>query len=71
VLATGPRPGTQSYRILVEGARADKELFLNLAVVRDRHALLDLLEERLADHGLEKVGDEAWERPQALPAAGA
>jgi hypothetical protein len=64
VVACGPRPGTESYRFVVEGKSGgrERELFLNLAVVRDKHALLDALSARLEGVGLERRGD-GWERP--------
>ena len=59
----GPRPGTESYRFVVEDTERDREreLFLNLAVVRDKHTLLEVLGERLERAGLERRGD-GWER---------
>ena len=62
MLACGPRPGTESFRIVVDGARRERELFLNLAVVKDKHLLLELLGERLEQAGLERRGPE-WVRP--------
>jgi hypothetical protein len=69
VVACGPRPGTESYRFVVEQQTRERELFLNLAVVRDKHALLEVLGERLERAGLERRG-EVWERPQAPPRSG-
>lgn len=65
VLATSPRLGTQSLRVIVEGKRRDRELFLNLAVVQGRHQLTDELGLRLQRSGLEPVGDDglSWKRP--------
>ena len=63
VLACGPRPGTESFRFVVDTPRRERELFLNLAVVRDKHRLLELLGERLEQAGLERDGD-AWARPE-------
>jgi hypothetical protein len=62
VLACGPRPGTESYRFVVEEKDRERELFLNLAVVRDKHELLEALGQRLATAGLELHAD-GWERP--------
>jgi hypothetical protein len=66
VLACGPRPGTESWRFLIvdsrRGRSRERELFLNLAVVRDKHRLLEVLGERLAAHGLHGQG-EGWSRP--------
>lgn len=65
VLACGPRPGTESFRFIVEERGRERELFLNLAVVRDKHVLLEALGERLEAAGLERRGAESWERPEA------
>ena len=62
VLECGPRPGTESYRFAVDDGRRERELFLNLAVVRDKHRLLETLGERLAKAGLSRDGD-GWTRP--------
>jgi hypothetical protein len=62
ILAMGPRPGTESLRIVIEGLRRDRELFLNLAVVQGQHLLLETLEERLQEDGMVRSG-EGWERP--------
>jgi hypothetical protein len=64
VLACGPRPGTESFRIVVDEQGRERELFLNLAVVRDKHRLLEVLGERLAAAGLRRDG-ERWARPDA------
>jgi hypothetical protein len=64
VLACGPRPGTESYRFVVEEKDRERELFLNLAVVRDKHLLLEALGERLEATGLERSGD-GWTSPRA------
>ncbi len=61
ILACGPKEGTESLRLVVEGLRRDRELFLNLAVVRNKHRLLDELGERLAAAGLQRDG-EGWLR---------
>ncbi len=65
VLATSPRLGTQSLRVIVEGKRRDRELFLNLAVVQGRHHLTDELGRRLQRIGLEPFGTDglSWRRP--------
>jgi hypothetical protein len=62
VVSCGPRPGTESYRFVVEHGDRERELFLNLAVVRDKHELLDALGRRLTIAGLERRGD-GWEKP--------
>jgi hypothetical protein len=62
VLACGPRPGTESFRFVLDGKRRERELFLNLAVVKDKHRLVELLGERLERAGLERSGD-GWARP--------
>jgi hypothetical protein len=69
VVACGPRPGTESYRFVVEDKGRERELFLNLAVVRDKHLLLSALGERLEHAGLERRG-EGWERPEAATLPG-
>ena len=79
VLASGPRPGTQSLRLVVRKPRGGaRELFLNLGVIRGRHRLLDQLDELLADNGLLAIPGRkhAWRRPEWVetemvpPAAG-
>jgi hypothetical protein len=62
VVACGPRAGTESFRFVVEEKDRERELFLNLAVVRDKHLLLEALGERLERAGLARRGD-GWERP--------
>ena len=62
VIACGPRPGTESFRFVIEDRGRERELFLNLAVVTDKHRLLDLVAVRLAAVGLERAG-EGWSRP--------
>jgi hypothetical protein len=66
VIACGPRPGTESYRFVVEEKDRERELFLNLAVVRDKHLLLEALGERLERAGLTRQG-EGWERQAGAP----
>jgi hypothetical protein len=61
VLECGPRPGTESYRFVVEENGNEREIFLNLAVVRDKHRLLEVLGERLGAAGLQSRGD-GWAR---------
>ncbi|MDX1501553.1 MAG: hypothetical protein R3325_04255 [Thermoanaerobaculia bacterium] len=67
ILACSPKEGTQSLRILHRKGDRARELFLNLAVVKGRHRLLEELGRRLEQHGLEPVPDRhgAWERPEA------
>lgn len=65
VLFCGPRPGSQSLRLVVEKGQRGRELFLNLAVVRSGHELLDVLGERLEAAGLVPEG-KSWVRPHAL-----
>ncbi len=65
VLASGPRPGTQSLRLVVRSRRGRaRELFLNLGVIRGRHRLLDHLDRRLAAAGLVPVPGHpnSWRR---------
>lgn len=64
ILACGPRPGTDSLRLVIEGLRRDREFFLNLAVVQGQHRFKDELEERLALEGLVRTGD-GWSRPDS------
>lgn len=64
ILAMGPRPGTESLRIVIEGLRRDRELFLNLAVVQGHHLLLETLEERLQEDGMVR-SEEGWVREPA------
>ena len=67
ILASGPRPGTQSLRLVVlKSSGAARELFLNLAVIRGQHRLLDELDSRLEVAGLERVAgrEHVWERPE-------
>jgi hypothetical protein len=71
VVACGPRPGTESLRLVVDERGRERELFLNLAVVRDKHRLLELLGERLERAGLRRSGEETWTRqgPQGAPSS--
>ncbi len=61
ILACGPKEGTESLRLVVEGLRRDREVLLNLAVIRNKHRFLDELGERLAAAGLQREG-ERWSR---------
>ncbi len=66
VLAAGPKEGTRSYRLAHEKRPGfAKEFFLNLAVVTGSHALVEQMEARFEQAGLEPVegrpGD--WRRP--------
>ena len=47
-----------------------RELFLNLAVIRGQHRLLDQLDEQLAGHGLLAIPgrEHAWRRPEWIEA---
>jgi hypothetical protein len=49
---------------VVEDKDRERELFLNLAVVRDKHLLLEALGARLEHAGLARRGD-GWERAAA------
>jgi hypothetical protein len=70
VIECGPRPGTESYRFVVEDDRGrERELFLNLAVITDKHRLLDTLATRLEAEGLERAG-AGWARVSAGSAPG-
>lgn len=65
ILFCGPREGTQSLRVIHEQrAGRARELFLNLAVIDGRNELLDLLDRRLEEAGLEPVQGQAraWRR---------
>ncbi|HVR28534.1 MAG TPA: hypothetical protein VMS86_03275 [Thermoanaerobaculia bacterium] len=62
VLACGPRPGTESLRLVVDQSGRERELFLNLAVVKDKHRLLEVVGERLERAGLRR-DDAGWARP--------
>ena len=67
MLASGPRPGTQSLRLVVKKPRGGaRELFLNLAVIRGQHRLLDQLDALLAANGLLAIPgrEHAWRRPE-------
>jgi hypothetical protein len=65
VVACGPRPGTHSLRLVVETARGERELFLNLALLDGRTRFLALLGAALRAQGLEPVPgrSDAWRRP--------
>lgn len=65
ILASGPRPGTQSHRIVHIRGRRAREFFLNLAVVKGQHRLLEQLAAALESRGLEPVPGEAdsWRVP--------
>lgn len=65
MLACEPRPGTEAMRFVVEKRGTAREFFLNLAVVRERHRLLERLGEHLTAAGLEPVPGttHAWRRP--------
>lgn len=65
IVACGPRPGTESLRLVVERNGNGRELFLNLAVVKGRHDFLDLVGARLIERGLVPVAGRggAWARP--------
>ena len=69
VIECGPRPGTESFRFVVEeDSGRVREFFLNLAVVTEKHRLLDLLAARFEAVGLERAGDH-WSRPGVETAA--
>lgn len=70
ILACGPRPGTESQRIVVAGRTRAREFFLNLAVVKGKHDLLQHLGRRLEAEGLVREGGE-WLRPESLDGAAA
>jgi hypothetical protein len=65
IVASRPRPETQSLGLVMEEPRRFREFFLNLAVVDRRHEFMDCLGERLVAAGLEPVSGEqaAWKRP--------
>ena len=69
ILACGPREGTESQRFVVAKRGRAKEFFLNLAVVKGKHDLLDRLGERLQEAGLEPDGP-GWKRPNFEDAPG-
>ncbi|MFQ5350796.1 MAG: hypothetical protein ACE5EG_10175 [Thermoanaerobaculia bacterium] len=67
VLASAPRAGTQSLRLVVRKPRGGaRELFLNLAVIRGQHRLLDQLDRQLGANGLLPIPgrEHAWRRPE-------
>ena len=72
ILFCAPREGTESLCIVVEGLRRDKEFFLNLAVVVQKHRLLEALGERLRASGLEPIDEtgSGWSRPEWVEASG-
>ncbi len=61
----GPRPGTESLRLILEQKGVGREFFLNLAVVKGQHRFLERLGEELERGGLEKVPgrERSWRRP--------
>jgi len=72
VLASAPRTGTQSLRLVVRKPRGGaRELFLNLAVIRGQHRLLDQIDHQLAGHGLLAIPgrEHAWRRPEWVETA--
>lgn len=73
ILASAPRLGTHSLRLVVRKPRGGaRELFLNLAVIRGQHRLLDRLDEELAARGLLAIPgrEHAWRRPEWIEAEG-
>ena len=73
ILASAPRAGTQSLRLVVLKPRGGaRELFLNLGVIRGQHRLLDELDHHLAAAGLLPLPgqDHGWERPEWREAQG-
>lgn len=65
VLSCAPRPGTEALRFVLARGGSAREFFLNLAIVKGQHRLLELLGERLEAAGLEPVpgGERSWLRP--------
>ncbi|MGH9465495.1 MAG: hypothetical protein ACRD0X_07585, partial [Thermoanaerobaculia bacterium] len=66
VLGCGPRAGTQALRFVHRGRRQEeREFYLNLALIDDRHRFLEQLGERLGAAGLvPRPGrTDAWIRP--------
>lgn len=65
VLSVGPRPGTESLRLILEKDGVGREFFLNLAVVKGQHRFLERLGEELLRVGMEKVPgrERSWRRP--------
>jgi hypothetical protein len=65
VLSCAPRPGTEALRFVLERGGRAREFFLNLAIVRGQHRLLELLGERLATAGLQPMPgrERSWRRP--------
>lgn len=66
VLAVEPRPGTEALRLVVHRRGRARELFLNLAVVKGRNELIELLGRRLVEAGLVAVPGRlhSWRRPE-------
>ncbi len=65
VVSVGPRPGTESLRLILTQEGVGREFFLNLAVVKGQHRFLDRLGEELERSGLTKVPgrERSWRRP--------
>lgn len=65
ILAAGPKPGTHSYRLVVERRGVARELFLNLAVLLGRRPFLTHLGQALEAAGLAPVPPhrDTWRRP--------
>jgi hypothetical protein len=65
VLAVAPRPGTEALRFVVHRRGTARELFLNLAVVKGRNELIELLGRHLVEAGLVAVPgrQHSWRRP--------
>ena len=65
VLFCGPRPGTQSLRLVHENERGvGRDFFLNLAVIDGRNEFLDAVGQQLQAAGLVAVGGQrhTWQR---------
>ena len=66
VLFCGPRPGTQSLRLVHENERGvGRDFFLNLAVIDGRNEFLDEVAQKLETAGLVAVAGQrhTWRRP--------